>query len=337
MAVLATTHPTMVDLAMRFGSDGQPMEVAEVLAQTNEVLSDAVVLPTNQTASHKALIRTGIPPATWMKLNYGIAPVKGELALIEDQTAILGNYHEVAKELADLYPSPEVYRMTEADGIIEGMSQEVASNIFYGNEDVDATKFTGLAPRFNSKSAAIQTSRNIVDGGGTGSTNASLWLVGWGPRTCHLLYPKNTKSGLSHEDLGRTTSENFGGSGLRMEIYRSYFTWKVGLHVRDWRYIVRICNIDVTLLKGDMSTGADLTDLMAQALNKVPNRSNARFAWYANQDIIGMLARQVQNKKNVLLSMSELKDNVGMTTGHSIAGIPVRRVDQLLSTEARVT
>ncbi len=81
----------------------------------------------------------------------------------------------------------------------------------------------------------------------------------------------------------------------------------------------------------------DRDDLMAQALNKIPNRKGVRLAWYGNQDVISGLSRQMPNKENVLLSMSEIKDAAGMTTGHTVGGIPLRRVDQLLSTEARVT
>lgn len=339
MPVLATTHPTMADLAKQIGPDGGFMQIAEVLSQSNEVNSDAVWLPTNKTTSHMGLIRTGIPVPTWMKLNYGVPPTKGETAPIEDQTALLGAYHEVATELADLYPDPNQFRMTEAQAIIEGFAQEFAQNLFYGNEAVNVEKFTGLAPRFNTLSAAVPSSRNIVNGGGgAGAINASIWLLGWGPRTVHCIYPKNTKAGLTHEDKGKQTSENFGGTGLRMEIYRSYFSQKVGLHVRDWRYVVRIANIQVNQLQKDPTVGGpDLHDLMAQALNKIPNRSNARFAWYANQDILGFVHRQAQNKKNVQLSVAEIKDGAGMTTGHTVGGIPMRRVDQLLSTETQVT
>lgn len=338
MPVLATTHPTMADLARQVGPDGGLMHIAEVLNQTNEVMNDMVWLPGNMTTGHRGLVRTGIPVPTWMKLNYGIQPTKSETALIEDQCALLGNYHEVAKELADLYPSAAEFRMTEASAIIEGFGQEIAQNIFYGNELSDATKFTGFAPRFNTLSATVQSSRNIVNAGGAGSNNASIWLVGWGPLTAHGIYPKNSKAGLDHKDLGEQTSENFGGTGLRMQIYRSYFTQKAGLHVRDWRFIVRIANIDVTQLRADPTTGGpDLIDLMAQALTKIPSRSNARFAWYANQTIIGFVSRQVPNKKNVLLSMQEIKDNTGMTTGHTIGGIPLRRVDQLINTEAAIS
>lgn len=336
MAVLATTHPTMADLAKMVGPDGGYMQIAEVLHQSNEINQDCVWLPTNKLTSHMGLVRTGIPTPTWMKLNYGIPPTKGETAPIEDQTALLGAYHEVACELADLYPDPSQFRMTEATAILEGFAQEFAQNVFYGNEAVNIEKFTGLAPRFNSLSA--QSGQNIVNAGGSGSNVcSSIWLVGWGPLSIHGIYPKNTKAGISHEDKGRQTSENFGGTGLRMEIYRSYFSQKVGLHVRDWRYAVRICNIKTADLTKDASAGADLYDLMAQAMNKIPNRSNARWAWYANQTVIGFLLRQAQNKKNVQLSVAEIKDGVGMTTGHTIGGVPVRRVDQLLNTEATVT
>lgn len=337
MSVNATTHPTLLDVSKLIGPDGGIMQIGEVLNQTNEILHDMVWLPGNLTTGHRGLVRTGIPAPTWMLLNAGIPPSKAETVAIEDDCALLGNYNEVAKELADLYPSPAQYRMQEAQATIEGFGQEVAQNVFYGNEAADAKKFTGFTPRFNTLSASVPSSRNVISAGGSGSTNTSLWLIGWGPLTAHGIYPKNSKAGLDHQDLGEATSENFGGQGLRMQIYRSYFSWKVGLHVRDWRYAVRIANIDVTALTKDAATGPDLYDLMAQALAKVPSRHGARFAWYGNQTIISFLGRQARFAKNVQLSMSEMKDAAGMTTGHSVGGIPVRRVDQLLNTEATVS
>ncbi len=52
---------------------------------------------------------------------------------------------------------------------------------------------------------------------------------------------------------------------------RSHYKFEAGLTVRDWKYVVRIANIDRSALTADASAGADLPDLMFQAQELVPN------------------------------------------------------------------
>jgi hypothetical protein len=130
-----------------------------------------------------------------------------------------------------------------------------------------------------------------------------------------------------------TIEDSDGSNGGRYEAYRSHYRWDVGLSVRDWRYVVRICNIDQSLLAGDKSTGADVTDLMAQAIELLPNQSSGRPAFYMNRGLRSVLRRQIANTTNVNLTM----DQVGGKSVMSFDGIPVRRCDMLTSTEATIS
>ena len=219
------------------------------------------------------------------------------------------------------------------------MNQEVVSTLFYGNETTEPEAFTGLAPRFNSTTA--ENGDNIIDAGGTGSDNASIWLVVWGPNTCHGIIPKGSAAGLQVNDKGQVTLEDAsGGSNTgRMEAYRTHYRWDVGLTVRDWRYIVRIANIDKSLLtrvytSGTFSTGAHIPDLMFQAMRLVPNLASGRPAFYASRDIATWISRQsAAGVQNSTLTM----ENVGGKLVESFNGIPIRRVDALSADEAQVT
>lgn len=335
MPVLSTTHPTMADLAKTIGPDGNVMPIAEILHETNEVMTDMVWIEGNLATGHRTLQRTGIPEPTIRMLNKGIPPVKAETVPIEDQCAIFEALNEVDVEVADLYANPAAYRMGEATATIEGFTQTMADNVFYGNESTDIAKFTGFAPRFNTRNAAVPSARNVIHGGGSGSDNASIWLIGWGPNSVHGIYPKGSKAGLQQQDHGKVWSENFGGTGLRAQVYRTHFQWKCGLTVRDWRYVVRIANIDVSDLTKNAATGADLIDLMAQALNKIPSRNMVRLAWYAGETVKGFISRQARYAPNVQLSVKEVVTDAGMIVD-MVGGVPLRRVDQLLDTEATV-
>ena len=54
----------------------------------------------------------------------------------------------------------------------------------------------------------------------------------------------------------------------RIRLTATTSEWECGLTVRDWRYVVRICNIDVTnLIAG---SGANLINLLVRALWRLP-------------------------------------------------------------------
>ena len=331
MAVLATTHPTLLDLANISDPNGKVAAVVEILNQTNEVLDDMVWVEGNLPTGHQSVIRTGIPDATWRKMYGGVQPNKGTTAKITDNTGMLEAYAEIDKALADLNGNTAAFRLSEDRAHIEGMSQIAAQTIFYGNEGTQPEAFTGLAPRYNSLSA--NNGDNIIDGGGTGTDNFSVWLVGWGPDTVHGIIPKGSKAGLQMDDKGQVTIENIDGNGGRMEAYRTHYRWDMGLTVRDWRYVVRIANIDRSLLSADGSTGAKLLQLFDAAIEHLPTQGNVRPVFYVNRTIRTYLRQQAKEAvKNSTLTIEKVMDR----TFPAYDGIPIKRVDRLAVDEARV-
>lgn len=330
MATLSTINPTLADVAKRLDPDGKIAVIVEILNETNEILEDMAWVEGNLPTGHRTTIRTGLPIPTWRKLYGGVQPTKSTTVQVTDNTGMLEAYSEVDKDLADLNGNTSSFRMSEDRPHIEGMNQEFVDTLFFGSEGTAPEEFTGFAPRFNLLSAP--NGDNIIDGGGTGSDNFSIWLIAWGPDTVHGIYPKGSVAGLRMTDKGQVTIEDVDGAGGRMEAYRSHYQWKVGLSVRDWRYCVRICNIDDSLLTGDKSGGADLTDLMAQAIELLPNANKGRPAFYVSRKVRSILRRQIINSNNVRITTEQvLGKRVVM-----MDGIPVRRCDSLNPTEARV-
>lgn len=330
MATLADTHPTLLDLARRTDPDGNIADIVEILNQTNEVLDDMVWMEGNLTTGHRTTIRTGLPTPTWRKMYGGVQPTKSRTAQITDNCGMLEAYAEVDKALADLNGNTAAWRLSEESPHIEGMSEEVAQTIFYGNEGTEPEAFTGLAPRYNDLAAA--NADNIIDAGGTGTDNASIWLCVWGPNSGFGMTPKGSKAGLQMEDKGQVTIENVDGAGGRMEAYRSHYRWDAGLCVRDWRYFVRIANIDRSALTTDASSGAHLPNLLFQAYERLPN-TNGRACWYMDRAVKTKLGQQ----DAALVKQSTLThENTGGRVVTSWLGIPIRRSDVLSPDEARV-
>lgn len=328
MALLSTTSPTLADLAKRQDPDGKIAKIIEILNIQNEMLLDIPWMSANDGTGHRTTIRSGLPAGTWRKLNYGVQPEKSTTVQVRDGTGMLETYAEVDRSLVDLAEDKAGWMMSEHKAFLEGMSQTMATQLIYGDASVNPEKITGLAPRFNSLSA--ENGDNIIDAQGTGSTNTSIWLIAWDDTTAHGIYPRGSVGGLK---VGENKEETlFDAQGGRYEGYRTHYKWDCGLVIRDWRFVVRICNIDVTALKKDAATGPDLVDLMVQALEILPNESTGMLRFYVPRVIRSYLRRQITNKSNVWLSMGEVAGKKVL----QFDDVPVRRMDAILSTEARV-
>ena len=330
MGTLSTTNPTLADVASRMTADGKiDPQIVEMLNETNEVLDDMTVIEANGFTEHKTTVRSGLPAGTWRKLNYGVQPEKSRTVPVKDSMGMLETYAEVDKALADLNGNSAAWRLSEDRAFVEGMNQTMATTLFYGDSSADPEKFMGLAPRYNSLSA--ENAMNIIDAGGTGSDNASIWLIVWGPNTCHTIFPKGSAAGLQSRDLGEHTLTD--AAGGRYQGYRTHYKWDIGAVLRDWRYVVRIANIDVSDLTKNASAGADLIDVMTQALELVPNIGMGRPAFYMPRKIRSFLRRQITNKVAAsTLTMEEVSGKKVV----AFDGVPCRRTDALLLTEARV-
>ena len=345
MATLSALALTLADWAKRVDDNYKTATIVELLSQTNEILDDALFMEGNLPTGHKTTVRTGIPQATWRLLNYGVPNAKSTTAQIVDTCGNLETFSVVDKDLVELNGNSSSFRASEVRAFLEGMSQQVASTMIYGNVSVNPERFMGLAPRFNTvNTSTAQSANNVIDAGGTSSTNTSIWFVVWGSDTTHGIFPKGKMSGLQHTDMGIWPVQDVNNNTYLA--YRDHFKWELGLTVRDWRYVVRICNIDVTLLNG--GSAANLINAMVRALYRLPTtggasaiqRSDAptiqgsmgNTVIYCNRVIRTYLDLQAMNKTNVLLQLDQWQGKP-ITT---FRGIPIRTVDAILNTEARV-
>jgi len=333
MAALTATHPTLLDVAKRLDPNGQIAKVVEILNQTNEILDDCVWVEANDMTSHLTTIRTGIPAPTWRKLYGGIQPTKSTTAQIRDTLGDMQALAEVDARLVDLNNNAPGFRLSEDMAFIEGMNQEFASTLIYGNEGTEPEAFTGLAPRYNLTTA--ENGSNVLQGEGAqpdNSDNSSIWLVGWGPNTIHCIYPKGIPAGLEYKDYGKVLAENIDGSNGKAEVYRSHYKWMCGLTVRDWRYAVRI-SFNQEDLTYNAGTGPRLYDKMTEALDLIPSLSACRPAFYMNRRARSFLRRQTIS---ATINSTLTQENIGGKLVTMFAGVPVRRCDAITNAEAGI-
>lgn len=327
MAVKSTTALTLADWGKRVDPNGKIDKITELLSQSNPILQDMPFVEGNLPTGHRTTVRSGLPSATWRLLNYGVQPSKSTTVQITDSVGMLESYAEVDKALADLNGNTAEFRLSEDRAFIEAMNQQMATTLFYGDTSVNPQQFMGLSSRYSSKSAG--NGQNIIDAGGTGTDNTSVWLVVWGENTVHGIFPKGQKAGLNMEDKGQQTLRDANNNPF--EGYRTHYKWDNGLSLRDWRYVVRIANIDVSDLSV-AGSAANIVSLMVKALHRIPNRGMGKPVFYMNRTVGQALDLQSLDKASLALSVKETEGEFWTT----FRGIPIRETDAILETEARV-
>ena len=336
---------TLLDWAKRLDPNGSVPIIANILSQTNEILTDCVVVQGNLPTGHRVTIATGLPTVYYRALNQGIATSKSTTVQVDENMAIAEARSEVDIDLAKLNGNTAEFRLSEARQFIEAMNQTIATGMFYGNPASDPKQFLGLMQRFSDPTAG--NGQNILDGGGSTGANAqtSMWLVAWGDNTTFCIFPKGSTAGLLQEDLGRQTSYDAGGTGLRMEVFAERFQWKTGLVVKDWRSVVRVCNLetaDFAALANELAPTlfTNILHLMARALTRIPRgvQRMSRMVFYMNASVFAVLMRTALEKSHQALSVQSALDQFGRPNQMlSFLGVPIRQCDAILNTEAVVT
>lgn len=327
MATTGSNLYNLVDAAKATDPQGNIAAVAEILNETNEILEDIPWAEGNLPTGHRYTVRTGLPSAYWRLLNQGVPKSKAASKQVTESAGILETQNQIDKDLAELNGNTNEFFLREDRAFIESLSQELSSKLFYGNVSEDPEQIMGLAPRFNDLSAA--NAENIVDGGGTQSDNTSIWFTVWRDDGVYGFYPKGSRAGLEQTRFQNVMCRD--SNNDEFEGHKTIYKWKPGLAVADWRYVVRIANIDVSNLGG--TSAADLPELMIKAYNKIPNIGSGRAVIYVNETVKTYLDIQAMNKSNVQLSIQEF-------AGRPITmfwGIPIRKNDAILDTEDQVT
>jgi hypothetical protein len=337
MATLSGSVLTLADWAKRLDPDGKTAKTVEILSQTNEILSDMMFKEGNLPTGEQTTIRTGLPSVFYRLINQGVPKAKSTTAQIVENAAILEARSEVDKDEAELNGNVNSYRLDEAQAFMEAMNQRMADTMFYGTAS-NPEEFVGFSPRYNDLGAV--NAQNILDAGGSGSDNSSIWLVGWGQRTVHGVFPKGSSAGLNHEDLGLIDA--FDSNNDRFRAYADRFQWKNGLVVKDWRYAVRVANVDISDLVSQTGTqeptdATAIIKMMSRAIDRLPSLSNVNPSFYVNRTVASHLRIVALDKSNQALSVQESLNQFGDTIFTlRFLGIPVRIVDRLTETEAAV-
>lgn len=332
MATLATNHMTMLDLMKQTVGDSIETDIAEIMSETSDLLSDLHVSECNEGTFNKSVVRHGLPKSTFRKL-YGFVPTsKSTVEQVVDVTGDLESYSTPDVDLIDRAKNPAQARLNEGKAFIEGMAQDAQEAIIYGSRVDNDAEFDGLAVRYAAKSTDKKNiGFNVVDGGGAGSDNTSIWIITTGENDVKLLYPQGSKAGIQHFNDGIQTETN--AKGEKRKVYQDHYKLAIGLAVKDWRSTCRIANISVSAVEEGT---VDLLSLLRKGYFKVKKhikKSGQKTFIYCNTTISEALDKAAADKANVNLN---IKEYCGADIAH-YKSIPIREIDQILETEEKVS
>lgn len=339
MGALGLYLVTLADVAK--SKDKQIGKVAEVLIQHNAMAADMPYMEMNEGTIHKEDIRSALPAVYYRKANQ---PTPAGKSTIEERTFTAAHFEsksQLDKAVAERGGKDRVAynRWNQAQGHIQAQANELAELMIYGSPESSNLKTAGFFDIYSTLATTEETSKQIVDAGGTGSDNTSILLVLWGERSIFGIYPKGTNAGLTRTDhskggkLIQIPGLDENGNAGNFWGYEEEFMTDHGLVVKDYRQAARIANIDISNLVA--GSGADLIDLMISANYKIDDLSNGMGVWYVNRTIEAALHKQALTKVGAGAGLTF--ENYQGQKVLTFLGFPIRRMDAILNSEAQVT
>lgn len=330
MAELTNDYPTLPDLLRAKNADGTMLQVAPVLMERNPILAHIPWGQCNNGNSHTSSVETSLPTAFLRTYNEVVAASKGSEVQVTDTLCMMQQWSEVDAKLAEHGGDVAGYRALKAKQHISKMSNEAARLIFYGNAATNPRECTGLSIRYSDVTAG--NARNLIDMGGTGGDNTSIWFLKFGPESLTGLAAKGSQAGLTREDFGRIAAETHGSQVGNIIKYKEMFGWDFGVALPDWRFSARVASIDVSDLRARAGAEADLIDGMISAYHALETTEGVRI--YCNRTLAAQLDRQRRDAVQAggMLGYVDVDGKVVP----AFRGLPMYVCDAILNTEAAV-
>lgn len=349
MATLASNYFTMADYAATLDPSGKPAKIIDILSQSNQIVEGMSWMEGNLPTGHKTTQTAYLPVLQSRAFNQGVASQAGRDVQIEEGLGMFESVSDIDVALAELGGNLVTTRWNQDRKFISGLTNGFASKLFYGDTAVDPSSFNGFTRRYGSTSTAFGAQMaNVIDATGTGAALSSIWIITWGENATTGIFPKGSTAGLQTEDMGKIIKFNSDNTSLR--VYQTRFDWKAGLLLQDWRYNVRIANINTAA--GALTNWIDLINALDAGISLLPTvmgvgsyradptkpagvygGMGGRTEIYMNRTVFTALKQQLSYRKGVLLNWNEGAPRPYWDWN----GVPIIISDALLSTETQAT
>jgi len=339
---MAITHGriTFMDFIRALGPDGKSiMTVAEVLNQSNPMLQDGPILKSNADLGHRVTLRSGLPTVTTGKIDKGVPRSKSATEQKTESMALFVGRSEIDVRNKQTFGQDKYDRKRAQEDLsfAESFSQFVTLQALYGAVNSDEGTIQGLAtrmPALQQPAYGVGASQVWSKGTVTGGDGTSMYVVDWGERGAHWIYPEaSSTGGLKSMDKGEHQVTDVDGNPFFADI--TEYNWSIGIAVEDPRHIARLANIDISdALLGTGMTQGRLTDSLMDVIGAMPAADGMQRIIYAPGRIIVGLNKQLNNLgAGVPLTVEEY---LGKRMLH-FQGAPLRQVDQISLSETTVS
>lgn len=253
MATLGKGYITFRDINAGTLPDGSiDKEVVELCAKENPVLEDVLWKECRSGREDITTIRTGIPEATFRAYYEGVQGSKGGKRQVTNACGTISTALEFDARLYDDAPDKAQFLYDEVEQHAASMGDGAASALFYGNVSDNPKGFNGLAKTFSETAGATvdDTEAAFYALNGLRAANSattmlrSLWLVGWGKKSVHGIYPQGSSVGLQRGKLEFIWVPDPEDANKKLRVGIQEMNWNLGLNIRDFRYCGRIANIE---------------------------------------------------------------------------------------------
>jgi hypothetical protein len=316
------------------------MPTVEVLNQVNPALQDGPIMASNSDSGNRVTLRSGLPVVTTGKIDKGIPRSKSATEQRTDSMALFVGRKEMDVRQKKVF-GPAAYankRASEDLAYAESFSQYVTQQFLYGSINADEATFDGLSvrtPNLQQPSPGVGASQVWSQGTVTGGDGTSIFIVDWGERGVHWIYPMNDpeNGGLDQKNYENEAVNDVDGNPFHADV--TEYNWMIGISVEDPRRLARIANVDISdagLFTG--MTQGRLTDTLMRVMGRMPPKAGYNRVIYAPLSLVIAFTGQVSNLgAGVPITLQEY---LGERDVPHFLGAPIRQLDQFSLSEAAV-
>ena len=322
MATLDTsTEFTLFDLMKGHDPNGQIARIVNIMWTMGDMIKDGKWYEANDFTTHQVTQSLTEAAGTFGIIGEGVAYAAPKTKQIVEGIAMLETYSRIDERLLRRMRDPEQFRAQRNEAILRGLAKTFNTTVLYSSKAADPEKIDGFLPRFPTLATLTAAPSGKSAGGAAAGAVTSAYVIKWGQDGVYFIYPRGGKNAIFEEDLGRQLVSPTATTAYTAVV--SHFGINFGLVIADPRCYQRVCNI--------MPTGAANIfneDDLIEVIENMPDLDNAVI--YVPKAVKVQMNIALKNKTNVNYTV---ENAWGVPTLH-FQGVPVRRLDQIVITEA---
>ncbi len=311
--------------------NGKVLRIVETLSKKTPLYQDMHWRVGNATTGHVISRRRALASGTWRGLNEGVEPTKSKEETLTEECGLFEVRSEVDAVFMQLNGGDEYRAKKDMSIVSQVFPQEAETGFCYHSKKTSPKKFTGIIPRLDALTGlAIGQSQVVASQvSASGDDQMSALLIGHGPDKVYGIVPQMCPSGIQHVDMGQQDLTD--GNGNKYEGRVSIFRQWMGLCVEDYRYVVRVCNLDKSAM---VRTGKLIIQSLVDGFHQLHDPRDCNPVWYMGRYLYRFLHHQVLDSAiGASIAQIDIEDGRPLMR---FMGVPVRMTDALHTAETIV-